>query len=186
MNPFAPNPNPFQSLPQNLAPQAPESAPAPFEIPKVEDLGPSPFAQPIDLKQITENITYDRPLALVIPHRERYPGYDFRIINDTPQEMAQALMKGWMRVDDPWLVSQFEGKVSGTDKTGRITKLVLMGRPKLATQIVARRNAAEIQRIYAAMNPKERQLTIDPKYASVARSESKAYFGGRFMQIKLP
>lgn len=121
--------DPHAGLSPNLVPTPPADMP---EVPSVaaplEAL--SPFQQPQDYQSIIDQLSLDRPLPLFIPNRERYKGYQFHIINDTAQEMAAALRRGWRPVDDPELVKLFAEKVSGSDKTGRITRPILMARDK--------------------------------------------------------
>ena len=128
-----PNPeaNPFQNfnagLAPNLTPSPPQEMPAVPEIPDATERL-SPFQEAQDVDSIIHGLSLDRPLPLYIPNREKYKGYQFHIINDTPQEFAAAARRGWRAVDDPALLALFEGKVSGTDKNGIITKPVLMAR----------------------------------------------------------
>jgi hypothetical protein len=178
--------NPFESLAPNLIPNPPAEIP---EAPQAGDAvaSLSPFKEAQDVDSIIKNLTLDRPLALYIPNREKYPEYQFHIINDTPTEMAEALRKGWQRVDDPKLTELFESKVSGTDKTGKITRPVLMARSKQVGEIVAKRNRQTLHDLYKGMDPKNKQF--NSKYADtqtvINSGDTKGQFSGAGWKIKV-
>lgn len=178
--------SPFASLAPNLIPNPPAEIPeAPSAGDATERL--SPFKEAQDVDSIIKSLTLDRPLTLYVPNREKYPEWQFRIINDTPTEMAEALRKGWQPVDNPELVSLFESKVSGTDKTGKITRPLLMARSKQIGEVIAKRHRQTLHDLYQGMDPANKQF--NSKYADtqgpVARGETKGQFSGQGWRIKV-
>jgi hypothetical protein len=161
----------------NLKPTPPAAMPEP---PGASDAmaSLSPFKEAQDIDAIIASLTLDRPLPLYIPDREKYPEYQFHIINDTPQEMAHAMRHGWKVVDSPELVALFEGKVSGTDKTGKITKPVLVARPKVIGQHVARQTRMKLAEMYAGMDPRKR--SFNSKYADTQTVINNGVTAGNF------
>ncbi len=177
-----PNPSPFPGagLSPHLIPNPPADMPqAPGAGDAMATL--SPFSQPQDVASIISQLTLDRPLTLYIPNREKYPNFQFRIINDTPQEMADAQRKGWQPADDPELIRLFQDKVSGIDKTGKITRPVLMARSKEIGAIVDKRHREMLRDLYLAMDPKTK--TINNKYAEIDAGNTKGQFS--FARIKV-
>ncbi len=178
--------SPFASLAPNLIPNPPAEIPeAPGAGDAMERL--SPFKEAQDVNSIIKNLTLDRPLALYIPDREKYKDHQFRIINDTSTEMAAALRKGWRPVDNPALKSLFDDKVSGTDKTGKITRPVLMSRENAIGEEIAKRNRQTLHDLYQGMDPSNKQF--NSKYADtvgpVSRGETKGKFEGQGWKIKV-
>ena len=147
----------------------------------------SPFKEAQDIDSIIKSLTLDRPLTLYVPNREKYPEWQFRIINDTPTELAEALRKGWKPVDDPELISLFESKVSGTDKTGKITRPMLMARSKQIGEVVAKRHRQTLHDLYQGMDPATKQF--NSKYADtkgpINSGATAASFSGKGWNIKV-
>jgi hypothetical protein len=173
-------------LPENLKPHPPADIP---EAPGAGNphAGMSPFSEPQDVDHIISSLSLNRPLPLHIPNREDYKEYDFLIINDTPQEHAAAQRAGWAVVDHPVLTALFEGKVSGTDKTGKITRPVLVSRHKRITEILAKRQRQQLSDMYQAMDPRNRQF--NSKYADteavINAGTTKGQFTGAGWRIKV-
>jgi hypothetical protein len=181
-NPFVPS----GGLSENLIPNPPASMP---EAPSVDDamVSLSPFKEAQDVDSIISQLTLDRPLPLYIPDRHKYTDFEFHIINDAPQEMAEAARQGWQPVDDVDLVKLFEGKVSGVDKTGKITKPVLMARSRRIGEMIAKRKRQKLHDMYAAMDPRNKQF--NSKYADttavINSGETKGQFTGQGWRIKV-
>jgi hypothetical protein len=177
-----PNPSPFGGLAPNLIPNPPADMP---EAPGAGDamVSLSPFSKPQDVDSIIASLTLDRPLTLYIPNREKYPNYQFRIINDTPQEMAEAQRKGWMPVDDQELIKLFQDKVSGIDKTGKITRPLLMARSKQIGEIVAKRYRQMLHDLYQGMDPAKKQF--NSKYVNIKPTVSSGDTAGAFSFAKI-
>lgn len=177
-----PNPSPFGGLAPNLIPNPPADMP---EAPGAGDamVSLSPFSKPQDVDSIISNLTLDRPLTLYIPNREKYPEFQFRIINDTPQEMADAQRKGWQPVDDPELVKLFQDKVSGIDKTGKITRPLLMARSKQIGEIVAKRHRQMLHDLYQGMDPAKKQF--NSKYVNIKPAIASGDTAGAFSFAKI-
>jgi hypothetical protein len=177
---------PGSGLAPNLIPNPPADIP---EAPGVNDATAklSPFKEAQDVDSIIKNLTLDRPLALYIPNQEKYPEFQFHIINDTPTEMADALRKGWQPVDDPELKMLFDSKVSGTDKTGKITRPLLMARSKRVGEIVAKRHRQTLHDLYQGMDPRNKQF--NSKYADtqtvINSGDTKGKFSGAGWNIKV-
>jgi hypothetical protein len=180
-SPFVPT-----GVPENLIPNPPP------DIPEAPEAGNamaslSPFKEPQNVDDIISRLTLDRPLPLYIPDRERYSDYEFHIINDVPQEMAEAMRKGWQVVDDQEMVKLFEGKVSGTDKSGKITKPILMARSKRIGELVAKRNRQILHDMYQSMDPRNKQF--NSKYADteavINAGTTKGQFSGAGWRIKV-
>lgn len=182
MNPINPNPSPFGGLAPNLIPNPPADMP---EAPGAGDamVSLSPFSKAQDVDSIIQGLTLDRPLTLYIPNREKYPEFQFRIINDTPQEMAEAQRKGWMPVDDPELVRLFQDKVSGIDKTGKITRPLLMARSKQIGEIVAKRHRQMLHDLYQGMDPAKKQF--NSKFTEIRASTPIGDTVGKFSFAKI-
>ena len=177
-----PNPSPFAGLPENLIPNPPADMPeAPGASDAMESL--SPFSKPQDVNSIIQNLTLDRPLTLYIPNREKYPNFQFRIINDTSQELADAHRKGWQPVDDPELIRLFQDKVSGIDKTGKITRPLLVARSKEIGAIIAKRKRQMLSDLYQGMDPAKKQF--NSKYVNIKPTVSSGDTAGAFSFAKI-
>jgi hypothetical protein len=150
--------SPFPGLSENLIPNPPG------EIPQAAEAGNatgalSPFSEPQDVDSIIAQLTLDRPLKLYIPNRERYPDFEFRVINSIPQEIADAHNKGWKEVTDPELSKLFVELVAGTDKNGKAYRPILCARPKAVGEHVRQRARMQLQSLYAGMDPKNKDLS---------------------------
>lgn len=149
------------TFPQGLAPNLIPNPPAPIpEAPGPGDAmqSVSPFSEPLNVDAIIKNLVLDRPLKLYIPNKEKYPDFEFRIINSVPREISDAHNKGFREITDPILVNLFSGLVAGTDKDGKAFRPLLFARPKKVGDIVRRRNRQQLQALYAGMDPKNRDL----------------------------
>jgi hypothetical protein len=164
-----------QGLSPNLIPNPPGAIP---EAPEVGDAlkNLSPFTEAIDVDAIIANLILDRPLKLFIPNRERYPEFQFRIINSIPQEIAAAHNKGYREVTDPELSKLFDHLVAGTDKTGKQYRPILMARPTAVAQHIQRRHRGALKSIYAGMDPKNKEF--NSQYAERVDDKSLTY--GKF------
>lgn len=184
--PFSPFVPTGTGLPENLTPHPPADMP---EIPGPGDAmaALSPFAEPLDEEQIIASLDLRRPLPLYVPHRDRYPQHDFHIINDQPQEYAKASRQGWSVADQHDLKNAFEGKVSGTDRTGKIMKPVLMGRSKKITEILEKRERQQLHDMYQSMDPRNKQF--NSKYADteavINSGTTRGQFSGAGWRIKV-
>ncbi len=149
--------NPFQGLPPNLVPNPPGAIP---EAPGAgaATAGQSPFIEALDIDAIIKNLVLDRPLKLYIPNKERYPEWEFRIVNSIPGELAAAHNKGFKEVTDPEIVGLFKDLHAGTGEDGKAFRPILCARPKAVGDIVRRRHRAELQSLYAGMDPKNKEL----------------------------
>jgi hypothetical protein len=142
----------------NLIPSPPPAMPMPWELPAAPAVKKSPFSTVQDYESIVQQLSLDRPLPLFIPNRHLYTEYQFRIINDTPQEYAVAHRRGFRPVDDPELVALFEGKISGSDKTGKLTKPVLMARDRRIGQHEMRLQRMKLDELNKGLDPKQRMF----------------------------
>jgi hypothetical protein len=176
--------NPFQGLPPNLIPNPPGEIPGPSEAgDAVARL--SPFSEALDVDAIIANLTLDRPLKLYIPNKERYPEYEFRIINSIPHEIADAHNKGFREVTDPELSALFTDLVAGTDKQGKAFRPLLVARPKKVGDHIRRRNRIQLQSLYAGMNPANKDLSGKYTENVDAKSGTKGIFTGDGWRIKV-
>jgi hypothetical protein len=164
----------------------------PGEIPEAPGAGDatarlSPFQEAQDVDAIIKALVLDRPLKLYIPNRDKYPDWDFRIINSIPREMAEAQNKGWKPIDAPELVELFTGLVAGTDEFGKAFRPVLMARPKAVTKVIQKRNRQQLASLYAGMDPSRTELKGGGKYAKLApeHAGTAASFEGGFWQIRV-
>jgi hypothetical protein len=176
--------NPFQSgLAPNLIPNPPGEIPEPVEAgDAVKAL--SPFSEPQDIDAVIANLTLDRPLKLYIPNKERYPQYEFRIINSIPHEIADARNKGFKEVSDPELSGLFRDLVAGTDKDGKAFRPILVARPKAVGEHIRKRNRLQLQSLYAGMDPRNKEF--DGKYTGNvdAKDGTKGSFTGAGWRIR--
>lgn len=181
-SPFVPTGN----MPENLVPNPPADMP---EAPEVNDamsaLSEGNDAQDVD--SIIAGLTLDRPLPLYIPDRHKYMDRSFHIINSTPQEMAEAMRAHWKPVTDPHLLALFEGRVSGVDKTGKITTPILMERDIRITQAYDKLKRQKLSETYAGMDPRNKQF--NSKYADteavINAGTTKGQFSGAGWRIKV-
>lgn len=178
------NPAPVGDVPDFLKPNPPAPFPeAPGAGNAVEAL--SPFNEPQDVDAIIKQLVLDRPLKLYIPDREKYPQFEFRIINSIPQEIADAHNKGFKEVTDPKLTGLFTDLVAGTDKNGKAFRPMLMARPVAVGEVVRKRKRQELAQIYAGMDPNNVQ--IDGKYTDRVqdRNLTKGKFDGAGWRIRV-
>lgn len=150
--------NPFEGLPPNLVPNPPPGIP---EAPGAGNAmaGQSPFLEALSVEDIIKNLVLDRPLKLFVPNKERYPEWEFRIINSIPQEIADAHNKGFREVSSPELTGLFADLVAGTGKDGKAYRPILMSRPKQVGEFVRQRHRRTLQSLYAGMDPKNKELS---------------------------
>ncbi|MBR0712690.1 hypothetical protein [Bradyrhizobium liaoningense] len=180
--------DPFSGLAPNLIPTPPASMPEP---PGVGDAmqALSPFSKVQDIDSIISGLTLNRELKLFIPQdiKERFSQYEFRVINDTPTEIAHAKRQYFEVVDDPEAVALFSGLVSGSTKDGRITKPVLVARDKRVGKKLANLKRQALQQQYAAMDPKNRSFnSAHAETQSVVNAGvTSGKFSGDFWRIKL-
>jgi hypothetical protein len=177
--------NPFQSgLTPNLIPNPPGEIPA---APSAGDATArlSPFSEPQDVDSIIAGLVLDRPLKLYIPNKNRYPDWEFRVINSIPQEIAAAHNKGWKAITDPELTVLFADLHAGTDKDGKAFRPLLMARPKAVGDHVRREHRKQLASLYAGMDPANKEL--NGKYTENAGriGGSKAQFDGAGWRIKV-
>lgn len=181
-SPFVPS----GGLSENLVPNPPADIP---EAPTVNDatasLSNGNDAQDVD--SIIASLTLERPLPLYIPGRERYPEKSFHIINDNPQELAEAMRIHWKPVTDPYLLALFEGKVSGVDKTGKIMRPILMERDKRISDAYDKLKRQKLHDMYQGLDPRNRQF--NSKYADtetvINAGTTKGQFSGAGWRIKV-
>lgn len=175
---------PFPGVPEHLTPQPPRDMP---EAPKIGDAMEtlSPFVEALDADKIIANLTLDRPLKLFIPNRERFPDWEFRIINSIPAEIADAHNKGFREVSDPELSKLFTDLVAGTDKNGKAFRPILCARPKKVGDHIRRRHRLQLQSLYAGMDPSNKEF--GSKYAEKvdAMGGTKASFDGAGWRIRV-
>lgn len=179
-----PNPAPFQNfdpnagLSPNLVPSPPPAMPAPQDLPD-----PSahnyPFSEPQDVESIIAQSTIERPLPLFIPPELKHKGMEYHIINDTPQELAAAMRRGWQLVTNQDLVKLFEGKVSGSDKTGKITKPLLVARDRRIGAHEAKLKRQKLAEQNKGLDPKSRSFNSSrAENITVGPDASKGDFSG--------
>ena len=172
---------PGAGLAPNLIPNPPG------EIPEAQSPGnaeaTSPFLEAQDVDQIIRNLTLDRPLKLFIPNQEKYPEWQFRIINNIPQEIADAHNKGFKEVTIPELTALFADLVAGTDKKGAAYRPLLMARPRAVAKHIEKLQRQQLASQYAGMDPKNREF--NGTYTENAKDVSKAAFQGAGFRIKV-
>lgn len=164
----------------------------PGEIPDALGVGDAvaslnPFLEAQDVDGIIAQLTLDRPLKLFIPNREKYTGWEFRIINSIPQEIADAHNKGWRQVTEPDLVKLFDDLVAGTDKTGKAFRPLLFARSTKIGEIVRKRHRKTLQSLYAGMDPENKTEGIAGKYTENAGrvGGSRGQFSGPAWRIRV-
>jgi len=175
--------NPFGGLAPNLIPNPPGEIPTAFEAGNGNPA--SPFAEALDWDAIAKNLVLDRPLKLYIPDKQKYPEFEFRIINSIPQEIADAHNKGFREVTDPKMTELFTDLVAGTTKEGKAFRPILMGRPKAVGEMVRKRRRQQLASLYAGMDPQNKEL--GGKYTrNVDRKDgTEATFGGAGWRIRV-
>jgi hypothetical protein len=181
-NPFVPS----GGLSENLIPHPPADIPATPEMPDaMAFLVDSNGAQDID--SIIASLSLDRPLPLYIPERERHPHKSFHIINDDPQELAEAMRFHWRPTTDPRMLALFEGKVAGVGKTGNIRKPILMERDVRITAAYDKLKRQKLHDMYQSMDPRNKQF--NSKYADteavINAGTTKGQFSGAGWRIKV-
>jgi len=162
-------------LSPNLIPNPPGEIPAATEAGNAM-ANASPFSEPQDVDAIIKQLVLDRPLKLFIPNKEQFPGWEFRIINSIPGEIADAHNKGFREVTDPKLAELFRDLVAGTDKDGKAFRPILCARPKAVGEHIRKRQRLQLQSLYAGMDPSNK--TFDSKYA--AKVDAQAGTAGQF------
>ena len=178
--------NPFVSgLAPNLVPNPPADIPEPPGA--GEAITGSPFSEALDIDAIIKNLVLDRPLKLFIPNREKYPDWEFRIINSIPAEIADAHNKGFREVTDPELAKLFTDLVAGTDKNGKAFRPILCARPKKVGDHIRTQHRMQLRSLYAGMDPKNKD-TLDGKYTSNVKEgqdASRGQFSGAGFRIRV-
>jgi hypothetical protein len=176
--------SPFAGTAPNLVPNPPGEIPeAPSAGDAVAKL--SPFREALDVDAIIANLTLDRPLKLFIPEREKYPDWEFRIINSIPTEMADAHNKGFREVSDEKLTGLFAELVAGTGKDGKAFRPILCARPKKVGDHVRKQQRLQLRSLYAGMDPKNKEL--EGKYTSNIKhgqDASAGQFSGPTFRIR--
>lgn len=176
-------PNPFNGLPDALKPNPPADMPQPQAAGNAMSNN-SPFKEALDVDEIIKNLTLDRPLKLFIPNKEKYPQYEFRIINSIPHEIADAHNKGFKEVTDDEMSQLFRDLVAGTDKEGKAFRPMLVARPKAVGDHIRKRYRIQLASLYAGMDPSNKDLSgkytsnVDPK------DGTKGQFTGAGFRIK--
>lgn len=176
--------SPFSGVPDFLKPNPPGEIPAATEAGDAM-AGQSPFREALDADDIIRNLTLDRPLKLFIPNKEKYPDYEFRIINSIPGEIADAHNKGFREVTDPEIVGLFSDLVAGTDKDGKAFRPILCARPKKVGEHVRRQYRIKLQSLYAGMDPQNKEF--NSKYAAKvdAKDGTHGSFTGAGWRIRV-
>lgn len=170
----------------NLIPNPPGDIP---EAPGAGDATASlsPFREAQDVDSIIKNLTLDRPLKLFIPNREKYPQYEFRIINSIPSEIAAAHNKGWQEVTDPALAELFTDLVAGADKNGKTYRPILCGRPKQVGDHIRKQQRLQLKSLYAGMDPTNKEFQSGyAKNVITGQDASAAQFKGPAFRIRAP
>ncbi len=182
-NPFPGGSDPFGGLAPNLTPNPPA------EIPQAQSAGDgmagaSPFKEALDVDEIIKNLTLDRPLKLFIPNKERYPEWEFRIINSIPGEIADAHNKGFREVTEPEVSRLFQDLVAGTDKSGKAFRPILCARPKKVGDHIRKRTRMQLASLYAGMDPANKDFS--GKYTSPVdkKDGTSGQFSGPGFRIK--
>jgi hypothetical protein len=178
-------PNPFvDGLSPNLIPNPPPEMPgAPGPGDAMSAL--TPFTEAQDVDSIIKQLVLDRPLKLFIPNREKYAGWEFRIINSIPQEIAAANNKGFRQVTDPELSKLFDDLVAGTDKSGKAFRPLLFARSSEVGKHIRKQNRRQLQSLYAGMDPTNKDMTGRYTKNVGSRDGTEATFNGAGWQIKV-
>jgi len=181
----SPASNPYAGLSENLMPNPPASMPEAPTFQSTTAHASSPFLQPMDADTIIAQLVLDRPLKLFIPDMHKFPEYEFRIINNTPQELAAAHNFGFRQVDQPEYRALFDNLVSGSDADGKPYKPLLMARPKKVGRIIAERKREKLAAEYAGLDPKYKDLS--GKYTKNVVDPNETYFdrSGANWRIKI-
>lgn len=173
--------NPFAGIPDALKPNPPPDVPQPQTAGDAMS-NASPFKEALDIDEIIKNLTLDRPLKLFIPNKEKYPQYEFRIINGIAPEIADAYNKGFKEVSDPEMSALFRDLVAGTDKEGKAFRPILVARPKAVGDHIRKRLRIQLASLYAGMDPKNKEF--QSAYAKNADTVSEYSFKGPAFRIK--
>lgn len=182
-DPTFPGANPFDGLPDALKPNPPAAMPEPTAAGDGMS-NASPFKEALDVGAIIANLTLDRPLKLFIPNREKFPQFEFRIINSIPHEIADAHNKGFKEVTDPEMSKLFCDLVAGTDKDGKAYRPILVARPKAVGDHIRKRNRLQLASLYAGMDPSNKDLAGKYTENVDAKSGTKGQFTGQAFRIK--
>lgn len=173
--------NPFNTPPDFLRPNPPPSTPeAPGAGDGMSNAG-SPFVEAQDVDSIIARLTLDRPLSLFVPNRDKFPDWEFHIINSIPREIADAHNKGFREVTDPELSSLFTDLVAGTTKEGKAFRPILCARPRKVGDHVRERQRLQLRSLYAGMDPKNKELAgkytsgVDAKDGTFLNREGKPW-----------
>lgn len=182
--PFPGAGDPFAGVSPNLIPNPPA------EIPQAPGAGDatarlSPFKEAQDIDDIIKNLVLDRPLKLFIPNMNRYPDYEFRIINSLPHEIADAHNKGFKQVSDPELCSLFTDLVAGTDKTGQAYRPLLFARDKRIGRYIRKQSREKLASLYAGMNPQQKDMSGKYTKNVGANDGTEANFSGQGFRIRV-
>lgn len=174
---------PFAGIPDALKPNPPAAMPEPQAAGDAM-ANASPFKEAQDIDAIIANLTLDRPLKLFIPNKEKFPQYEFRIINSIPHEIADAHNKGFKEVTDDDMSKLFRDLVAGTDKDGKAYRPILVARPKAVGEHIRRRNRVQLASLYAGMDPSNKDLTGKYTENVDAKAGTKGQFSGAAFRIK--
>jgi hypothetical protein len=167
----------MSTFPENLIPNPPADVP---EAPGVGD-ATAPLigaSEAQDVDSIIAGLTLNRELPLSIPNRQNYKDRSFHFINDNADELAAAMRQHWRPVTDPALLAITSGKVSGTDKTGKISKLMLMERDIRITQAYDKLKRQRLAELNAGMDPRTKQF--NSKYADTQSVINAGETAGKF------
>lgn len=176
-------PNPFEGLPDALKPNPPAAMPEPQAAGDAM-ASASPFKEALDVDAIIKNLTLDRPLKLYIPNKEKFPGFEFRIINSIPHEIADAHNKGFKEVTDDNMSALFRDLVAGTDKDGKAFRPILVARPKAVGEHIRKRHRLQLASLYAGMDPSNKDLAGKYTANVDAKDGTKGQFTGQAFRIK--
>jgi hypothetical protein len=175
--------NPFSGIPDALKPNPPPDMPEPQTAGDAM-ANASPFKEALNVDEIIKNLTLDRPLKLFIPNKEKYPQYEFRIINSIPHEIADAHNKGFREVTDPEMSALFRDLVAGTDKEGKAFRPILVARPKAVGEHIRKRYRVQLASLYAGMDPGNKDLSGKYTANVDAKDGTKGQFTGAGFRIK--
>jgi len=181
--PFPGNADPFSGIPDALKPNPPAAVPGPQAAGDAMKHA-SPFREALNVDEIIKNLTLDRPLKLFIPDKDKYPQYEFRIINSIPSEIADAHNKGWREVTEPGVAALFNDLVAGTDKRGVAFRPMLVARPKAVGDHIRKRNRVQLASLYAGMDPSNKDLSSKYVNNVDAKDGTKGQFTGAAFRIR--